>query len=60
MRKTIDEKLIPMRQNYAYHLERTNSVNWLLLAILRSLFDFKGYDNEENVKNGDKIPKRNG
>lgn len=50
MRKTIDEKLIPMRQNYAYHLERTNSVNWLLLAILRSLFDFKGYDNEEKFE----------
>jgi hypothetical protein len=43
MRKTMDEKLIPMRKNYVYHLEKTGGYSWLFLTIGRSLFDFKGY-----------------
>lgn len=43
MRKTMDDKLIPMRRNYVYHLEHVNGSSWLTIAILRSLFDFRGY-----------------
>ncbi|RRJ54654.1 hypothetical protein EHV15_34215 [Paenibacillus oralis] len=43
MRKSIDEKLVPMRQNYVYHMERMGGAGWFLIALNRSLFDFKGY-----------------
>lgn len=44
MRKNMDEKLIPMRNNYVFHLEQMKGKSWFMLAILRSLFDFKGYN----------------
>ncbi|MGV2885963.1 hypothetical protein [Paenibacillus taichungensis] len=43
MRKSIDEKLVPIRQNYVYHMERMGGAGWFLLALYRSLFDFIGY-----------------
>jgi len=39
----MDEKLIPMRQNYVFHLGRMGGPGWFLISLFRSFFDFKGY-----------------
>jgi len=41
--KDIDEKLVPMRKNYIYHMERMDGKGWFWVALYRSLFDLKGY-----------------